>query len=288
MKLGLGTVQFGLSYGVANASGQVSLTEVKNILALAHTVGIRTLDTAIAYGNSEACLGQAGVEQFNIVSKLPPLPENVDVNEWVETQIQASLQRLNLKQLDALLLHRSLDIVESQGVVLQQALQHAVDRGWLKAVGISIYDPVELEQIIPIWKPDLIQSPLNIFDQRLIQSGWLQKLNELGIRVHTRSVFLQGLLLMPEENIPAYFQPWTKYLSAWHEWCNEKNIEPIAAAIAFLNGITEVENIIVGVDSEAQLQQIVESARVQIDTDWQHWAISDKALIEPSRWQLNK
>lgn len=288
MKLGLGTVQFGLSYGVANASGQVSLTEVKNILALAHTVGIRTLDTAIAYGNSEACLGQAGVEQFNIVSKLPPLPENVDVNEWVETQIQASLQRLNLKQLDALLLHRSLDIVESQGVVLQQALQHAVDRGWLKAVGISIYDPVELEQIIPIWKPDLIQSPLNIFDQRLIQSGWLQKLNELGIRVHTRSVFLQGLLLMPEENIPAYFQPWTKYLSAWHKWCNEKNIEPIAAAIAFLNGITEVENIIVGVDSEAQLQQIVESARVQIDTDWQHWAISDKALIEPSRWQLNK
>ncbi|WP_180163273.1 MULTISPECIES: aldo/keto reductase [unclassified Acinetobacter] len=288
MKLGLGTVQFGLSYGVANASGQVSLTEVKNILALAHTVGIRTLDTAIAYGNSEACLGQAGVEQFNIVSKLPPLPENVDVNEWVETQIQASLQRLNLKQLDALLLHRSLDIVESQGVVLQQALQHAVDRGWLKAVGISIYNPVELEQIIPIWKPDLIQSPLNIFDQRLIQSGWLQKLNELGIRVHTRSVFLQGLLLMPEENIPAYFQPWTKYLSAWHKWCNEKNIEPIAAAIAFLNGITEVENIIVGVDSEAQLQQIVESARVQIDTDWQHWAISDKALIEPSRWQLNK
>ena len=288
MKLALGTVQFGLNYGIANSSGQVDIEQVQQILNVAQKSGITTLDTAIAYGSSEQCLGQVGIDSFHIISKLPPLPENIEVQTWVETQIQSSLQRLNIKQLDGLLLHRALDIVGERGVELQQALQDAVEQGLTKAVGISIYDPSELDHILAVWKPDLIQSPLNVFDQRLIQSGWLKKLADLGVRIHTRSTFLQGLLLMPLENIPEYFLPWQEQLQTWHHWCVQQNINPLQAAFAFLNQISEVESIVVGVDTASQLQQILQDSKKQIDIDWQQWAISDKTLIEPSRWKINK
>lgn len=288
MKLALGTVQFGLNYGIANSSGQVDIEQVQQILNVARKSGITTLDTAIAYGNSEQCLGQVGIDSFHIISKLPPLPVNVEVQTWVETQIQSSLIRLNIKQLDGLLLHRALDIVGDSGAELQQALQDAVEQGWTKAVGISIYDPSELDQIVNVWKPDLIQSPLNVFDQRLIQSGWLNKLADLGVRIHTRSTFLQGLLLMPLENIPEYFLPWYEQLQNWHHWCIQQDINPLQAAFAFLNQISEVESVVVGVDTASQLQQILQDSKEHIDIDWQQWAILDKTLIEPSRWKIKK
>lgn len=288
MKLALGTVQFGLNYGVANASGQVGLEHIRNILEIAENAGITSLDTAIAYGDSEQSLGQVGVSSFQIISKLPPLPDLVDVQGWVEEQIQASLQRLNVKQLDGILLHRALDIVGEHGIQLRQALQRAVARGETKAIGISIYDPSELDQIMAVWKPDLIQSPLNIFDQRLIESGWLKKLAGLGVRIHIRSIFLQGLLLMRIEDIPEYFLPWQQQLQQWHTWCAEQNITPLHAIFAFLNQIQEIEHIVVGVDSALHLQQILQDSQKQIETDWRRWGVSDKRLIEPARWQVNK
>jgi len=288
MRLALGTVQFGLDYGIANASGQVDLAQVRQILVIAQNAGINTLDTAVAYGKSEQSLGQVGVDSFRIISKLPPLPRSVEAQTWVESQIQASLQRLNVKKLDGLLLHRALDIVGERGLELQEALKFAVEQGWVNSTGLSIYDPTELDHIIPVWKPGLIQTPLNVFDQRLIQSGWLKKLTELNVRIHTRSTFLQGLLLMPIESIPEYFYPWQKHLEAWHLWCKEQAMTPLQAAFAFLNQIQEIEHIVVGVDSAAHLSQILQHAQQQINTDWQRWMISDKKLIEPSRWQVAK
>lgn len=288
MKLALGTVQFGLNYGVANHSGQVALSQVQEILALAKCAGITTLDTAIAYGDSEQILGLVGMDSFSIISKLPPLPENVAVQPWVEAQIKSSLQRLNVKKLNGLLLHRALDVVGERGLELQHALQFSVDQGWIDATGISIYDPTELDQIIPVWRPALIQTPLNVFDQRLIQSGWLKKLTDLNIRIHTRSTFLQGLLLMSVKDIPEYFFPWKKHLDAWHIWCNKQSVTPLQAAFAFLNQIHDIENVVVGVDSALHLSQILKNVQEQIDTDWQQWAISDKNLIDPSRWEVTK
>lgn len=288
MKLALGTVQFGLDYGIANNSGKVNVTQVKEILAIAKAAGIGTLDTAIAYGNSEEALGQVGVDTFNIISKLPPLPNDVVVQDWIESQILFSLKRLNLKKLDGLLLHRALDIIGSRGIELQYAFQLAKEKGWVTSVGISIYDPIELDYILPVWKPDLIQSPLNVFDQRLIQSGWMKKLADLDVRIHTRSTFLQGLLLMSVENIPDYFLPWKKHLEDWHSWCNKQKITSLQASFAFLNQIPEIENIIVGVDSALHLEQILQNSQRKIDTDWERWVISEKNLIEPSRWTINK
>ena len=112
MKLVLGTVQFGLPYGIANQVGQVSLAEGTSILQLATACGIDTLDTAIAYGESEQRLGQIGVKGWQIVSKLPPIPDGTaQPIRWVETEVASSLQNLNVSSLYGLLLHRPLQLL---------------------------------------------------------------------------------------------------------------------------------------------------------------------------------
>ena len=139
-RLALGTVQFGLPYGIANQAGQVSRTEANAMLQLALANGIDTLDTAIAYGDSETCLGEVGSQGFRVVTKLPALPDNcADIGDWVQQQVNASLSRLGVVEVYGLLLHRSEQLLGSNGVELYQALQALKDNGQVQKVGVSIY-----------------------------------------------------------------------------------------------------------------------------------------------------
>ena len=172
--LALGTVQFGLPYGIANQIGQVNHLEANRIIELARSNKIDTLDTAIAYGQSEVCLGQIGVSDFKVVTKLPALPEDVtDVGLWVREQMQASLQRLNMTGVYGLLLHRSQQLIDSKRKVLVQALEQLKEDGIVQKIGVSIYDHSELTNIINYFPIDLVQSPYNLIDQSLQTSGWL-------------------------------------------------------------------------------------------------------------------
>ena len=174
MKLALGTAQFGLNYGIANKHGQTPLHEVKAILQTARNSGIAVLDTAALYGTSEQVLGKAGVELFQIVTKLPPIPENIDnVSEWAQETVKESLRNLKRYSVYAVLLHRPLQLMEKSGPELFDALQSLRAEGWFSKIGLSVYAPSELEQILPYYTVDLVQAPLNVIDQRLISSGWL-------------------------------------------------------------------------------------------------------------------
>ena len=192
-RLALGTAQFGLSYGVANQQGQVSIDQVAEILRVASAVGVDTLDTAIAYGESEQVLGQVGVSSFKIISKLQALSdESLDLQKQVIDSVESSLERLRITQLYGLLLHRPGQLLSNQGVTLYQALQDLKNKGLVKKIGISIYSPTELEALCRSFEFDLIQAPFNIFDRRLERQGWLDKLKKKGVEVHSRSVFSTG------------------------------------------------------------------------------------------------
>ena len=201
MKLALGTAQFGLDYGVSNASGQVEVSEVKDILREADGHNIDTLDTAMVYGISESVLGRVGVNQFNIVTKLPPIPKDVrNIDLWVNTHINSSLRKMRIERVSGLLLHRSADLFETPKRKLIDSLCKLKDDGVINKIGVSIYNPDELDDIEKHGiKIDIVQAPFNILDRRLESSGWLGKLHLAGIEVHTRSVFLQGLLLQKEK-----------------------------------------------------------------------------------------
>jgi aryl-alcohol dehydrogenase-like predicted oxidoreductase len=286
-RLALGTVQFGLPYGIANQRGQVSREDAKEIIALARLSGIDTIDTAIAYGESEGCLGDVGLDGFKVITKLPAIPENVvDVASWVRGQMQTSLQRLNVTSVYALLLHRSEQLLDPKGKALYQILEQLKAEGVVQKIGVSIYTPLELDGLMDVCAIDLVQAPFNLIDQRLQLSGWLQKLHDSGVEVHTRSAFLQGLLLMPTTAIPEKFKHWRPLFDTWHSWLHDNNTSAARACIEFVQSHPQIAKIVVGVESMDQLKQVIQAAKKSTNTSSPNINCSDEHLINPSNWNL--
>ena len=286
MKLALGTVQFGLKYGVANEAGQVKGAEVDQILIQARKNGINILDTAIAYGTSEEILGKVGVDGFQVVTKLSSLPDNLNnVASWVTEQVRESLARLGQKKLYGLLLHRSRDLFGSKGAQLIRALADLKNSGVVQKIGISIYSPDELEVFCNKIKIDLVQAPLNVADRRMETSGWLDRLKDDGVEVHTRSAFLQGLLLMERSKIPQKFSRWACLWDQWHEKLQDSGASPLEACLAYPLSLEQVDQVIVGVDSASQLSEILQAANnVNEGPDTSFMRSTDLDLINPSNW----
>jgi aryl-alcohol dehydrogenase-like predicted oxidoreductase len=284
-RLALGTVQFGLSYGIANQDGQVSQSAAKAMLQLATAHGIDVLDTAIAYGDSETCLGEAGTQGFKLVTKLPSVPTGcVDVRGWVQKQVDASLARLGVGAVYGLLLHRSEQLLGAEGKALYQTLQSLKEAGVVQKVGVSIYAPSELEALTPHYRFDLVQAPFNLVDRRLHTTGWLQRLKDENVEIHTRSAFLQGLLLMPYETIPPKFAPWVELWFKWHEWLSIHNISAVQASLAFPLSFPEVDRVVVGADSVSQLEQIISAASSAVLDNLPDLHCDTENLINPACW----
>lgn len=288
MKLALGTVQFGLEYGVANRSGKVSDAQLDRILDTARESGIDTLDTAIAYGDSETRLGRAGIADFKVVSKVPPVGNDiVDVSGWVESQTVASLSRLGIDQLDGLLLHRASDMTGARGADVIVALESVRESGLVKDVGVSVYGPEELDALpdVPL---GLVQTPFNAIDRRIAQTGWLGRLEGAGTRVHARSVFLQGLLLMEDQARSAYFDEWSAVWETWADWLRSAGLSRLQGALAMVSQVHQIERLVVGVDSAEQLAEIVgaldSAGSVAKLPDF---SVQEPRLINPSLWRLS-
>jgi hypothetical protein len=285
-RLAIGTAQFGTSYGIANDNGQVPRAEVASILSYALAQGVDSLDTAIGYGDSEAILGEIGVGQFNVVTKLPPMPADVvDIKRWVGDQVSDCLARLKQESLYGLLLHRSHDLQDAAGSVLADELSALKKQGRVEKIGVSIYNPSELESVVKVLDLDLIQAPLNLVDRRLVTSGWLDRLKQLNVEVHTRSAFLQGLLLMSREHIPEKFERWAGLWDSWADALQETGVSPLSGCLAYPLSLPQVDRVVVGVDSLAQLEELVRAAKQPlIESHFDFMTVDDEKLINPSRW----
>ena len=285
-KLALGTVQFGINYGIGNNSGQVRPSEVSKILGLANSSAIQTLDTAIAYGESEAVLGKQDLSDFSLITKLPAVPiDTSDVVSWANHQLQCSLQRLNIKAVDGLLLHRPAQLLEKFGGALYRQLENFKQQGLVKRIGISIYEPEELDLLCEYFHFDLIQAPFNIIDNRLYETGWLKRLSDMGTAVHVRSVFMQGLLLMSELQRSKKFSRWDGLWKEWDQWLKETQQTPLQACLRHALAVPEIEKVVVGVDSVTQLQQIIEASKGGYQPAPPGLSMTDKDLLNPSHWK---
>lgn len=284
-RLALGTVQFGLPYGVANRVGQVSRADAAAILAAARASGLDMLDTAIAYGESEACLGVLGVNHWRVISKLPTLPDDCpDITGWVKMQLDGSLRRLGVDRLYGLLLHNPLQLLGPAGRELAMALVKARENRQVERIGVSIYSPDDLVATYKVLPIDLVQAPLNLVDRRLVDSGWLSRLADDGVEVHTRSCFLQGLLLMPK--VTAHFAPWQALWARWQQWLAAHPGQAAAACLAYPLSYPEVARVVVGVDSLAQLTELLAAENTPVVGDIPDLRSNDELLMNPSKWYL--
>lgn len=285
-RIALGTAQFGLPYGITNRAGQIAPADVGPILEYAHSAGVDTIDTAIAYGDSEKNLGAAGVRGWRVISKLPAMPATCrNADAWVQQCIRGSLERLAVSQLYAVLLHKPRELLKEYGSALHEGMLSLKRQGVVQKIGFSIYAPDDLDALWPQFQPDLVQAPLNVFDRRIAESGWLRRLHDSGTEVHTRSAFLQGLLLMEAADFPENFSRWQHLWDAWQRWLENRQLSPLEACLGFVLSYAEIDRVIVGIDSLMQLRQILAHSMRAVGDVPGALSCIDVALVDPSKWQ---
>ena len=287
MKLAIGTVQFGLDYGISNTAGRTTIEEAGRILDRARRAGIDTLDTAAAYGDSEQVLGRIGLTGWNVVTKVPPLPDDAeDGKEWVLRHVRQSLGQLRVERLDGLLLHSAADLLKAQGGNIAAGLREVKSEGLVGKVGYSIYSPQPLAELIEVMPPDLVQAPFNVLDQRLAKSGWLGRLAEAGTEVHVRSVFMQGLLLMGREKRPPAFDKWHELWQRWDAAVGGRDGAALALCLGFVKAQPGIFRVIVGVENQGHLEQLLAIWEKAESFDATGLSCDDPQLVEPSNWKL--
>lgn len=286
-RLCIGTAQFGRKYGINNTLGAVEIKTAKEILKHARAKGVSFLDTAISYECSESTLGEAGVASWSVVTKLPKLPQNIsNIDDWVASQVTTSLRNLKLPSIYGLLLHHPYDLLGVNGGVLYRAIERLKDVGLVSKIGISIYDPAEILSIFSKYKFDLLQAPLNIFDRRILSTGWAARLKDVGIEIHARSIFLQGLLLMKPENRPSYFNQWKVDFLRYENWLVDNNISALSSCVKFALSQGEIDKVIVGVESTGQLREIFNCIDDKPINSFIEVPDIDVGLVNPAVWKL--
>lgn len=292
MKLGLGTAQFGLNYGISNSSGRTMEREVRKILELAVHNGISVIDTAAAYGDAESVLGVClpMTADIRVVTKTIPLrdrPSKTEAVRWIRDGFARSLERLKLGSVDTLLVHHADDLLEASGDGVYAELVKLKQEGHVRRIGFSAYNGSQIDLALDRYDVDLVQLPINVFDQRLLEGGQLQRLRSRGVEVHVRSIFLQGLLLMDPSALPIYFDPLRSRLTAWRECLASRGLTVAQGALAFARSLN-VDVIIVGVESAVQLEGNLAdfgAARAG-DLDFLPYAVNDERFVNPSLWRF--
>jgi len=302
MKIALGTAQFGLNYGISNQQGKVNTLEVANILEQAQSLGIDTLDCAGAYGDSEEVLGKLGAsKRFNLISKIPALSiEQNTITQFFEQ----SLNNLKSDSLDTMLFHQANNLIDHPDKLqLFSQLAQLKKQKLIKNIGVSVYSPEQLKIIAQRFPIDIAQVPINVFDQRFLFPNVIQLCCDKKIKLHGRSIFLQGLLFIEEEKLSPYFEPYKNKLKAFNALAKHLSCTKLTLALAIALLAKRLtyktckeeessycfEKLVIGVCSTKQLIEVV-NAYEQVNqlriTNEELYSLADTRLgfINPSQW----
>lgn len=257
-KLVVGGVQFGYTYGIANRVGQPSYESVLEIVERAFSRGGNALDTAAMYGESEVLLGRVldelGLkEKAFVTTKVHAVKGYAgnaprEVLEFVRDSVAASLKALGLDSVPLCLLHRAEDLF-----CLDELLRLR-EEGLIRHAGISVYSPAAALAAISTPGVDAIQCPVSLFDQRFQREGVLAQAREKGIAIFARSIYLQGLMALGEEEIPGGLEPIKPLRKALEVTAASLDISLMELALRFVNSLEEVTGLVVGMESVEQLE----------------------------------
>ena len=284
-KIILGTAQIGSSYGLNNET-IFNFPEKENIIHQAFKIGIRTIDTAIAYEKSEEVLGRIGIKNWNIITKIPTFKNNKsEMRVWVKQEIDSSMHRLRINKLEAVLFHNSDQVSEPDKKDIYLEVKKIQDEGLINKIGFSIYNIEQADFLIDNFDFQILQIPYNIFDRRFEDVAFLKKCKDKNIEIHVRSIFLQGLLLMNINKIPIKFKKWNILFQKWHSFLDENKINALDACLASVLYNYNFNKIIIGIDNINQLEEI--SLSIQNLKNFkipEYLSSNDLNLINPQNW----
>ena len=290
MKLGLGTAQFGMNYGITNTTGRPDDIAIENILCKAQRAGIELLDTANAYGVSEESLGRVllGEHSFKIVTKTLPLGKCFSDSDLqrLKAGIELSFERLKRNHIYALMVHHAEELLQPNGEQIFDVLKDLKQKKCIDKIGISVYSLEILEQVIQNYSIDLIQIPANILDQRIVNSVLIQQLKQDGVEIHVRSAFLQGSLLADPSCLPKQFNLVSNQLAHLEKISKQTGLSKMSLALGFLKQLPEIDKIIIGVQSSQQFDECLMAFHAEIaeEIDYKMFESNELSVIDPSLW----
>lgn len=286
MRFSIGTAQFGFNYGITNLNGKVKINQISKIIKFCNQNKINSLDTAIGYGNSEKILGKFSLKNFLITTKLPEIPklEKKNPDKWIRNQVINSCKRLKVKKIFCLLLHKPDQLRGALGNKIMESVKKLKKNGYLVNFGVSVYSVKELNKIILKFKIDLVNLPLSIINRDFLKKNYLIFLKKKKIKIHVRSIFLQGILLN-YKNLKDTKLNKNNFFVRWDKWLNVNKISPLQACLAFVKQIKEIDKIIVGIDNFEQLKEIFTTYRLIKKISVPKFVIS-RDLKDPSKWIL--
>ena len=287
-KISIGTTSFGMKYGINNNQRITSKEEVKKIIRLSKLYGINSFDTAPNYGLSEKILGNVCNANEKIYTKTLQIYKkkitDEDINNINDT-FMSSLNHLKRKQVDSLLVHKPDNLIGPGGERLYNWLINLKENKLINKIGISVSHRKELDKIIKKFKVDVVQLPMNILDQRFISSGHISHLSSSNIEVHTRSIFLQGLLLSNYKTLPKHLEKFKDKLKEINILAKERDISVLQLLTNFCFQNIDVDKFIFGVSSENQLKQIIKSINLEkLHDNFLKYSNYNKNLIIPANW----
>ncbi len=282
MKIALGTVQFGIDYGISNINGVPNNDDLKSIFNIAKNSNISILDTANAYGNSEERLGEFSNNEFQIVTKFSKVNSEKELLE----QLNNSLKKLKVDKIYGYLAHNADILIENPN--FWNVLQEVKTENKIQKIGFSLYYPEQLHKLLELnCIPDLIQLPYSILDRKFEDS--LSILKHLGTEIHVRSVFLQGLYFMNPNNLPKNLLSFKSTLEEFNSICVEKKVSIAATALNFVISNPNIDIVVIGVENANQLQ-----SNINMISEWEtnedlfskikSIKIQEENLLNPANW----
>ena len=278
-KIAIGGVQFGLAYGVNNNQGKVSPEEVNNIINFSREAGIRTLDTARGYGNSETVLGDADLKGWKIVSKFSARSGSELVNEF-----NVSLHELKLKNIYAYLAHNPEILLGDPS--LWDKLKELKELRLIEKIGFSLYYPSQLEKLLDLgYLPDLIQVQYNFLDRRF--ESYFDSLKSAGIEIHTRSCFLQGLFF--SNSFSDFFAPLENFMTELRHFYPDKQ-QRASALLGFCLSNPFINRVVIGVQSLQELKTNLKDLSLAAHEELINITLPDidEELLLPFNWPQRK
>lgn len=284
-KIGLGTIQFGLDYGISNEAGKPKLEEVQQILEIASQEGLDVLDTASGYGESEQILGKylksIPPKSFKIITKFKYCRTEVELLE----QFSKSLDRLNVGQVYGLMAHRPLELVEFPE--LWKGLQGLKSSGLVEKVGYSLNTLQEFEQLQELHEktgyPDIVQVPFNYFDGRFVEI--MKKLKSKGCEIHSRSAFLQGLFFMSTDKLSTHFDVVKSEIKRLQD---EFGSELSGVLLSYVLEKEYIDRVIIGVQNAEQLNQNIAAVKRSLTNKIELLDCKQtfsEEIVVPSNWK---
>ena len=260
-QLVLGTVQLGLTYGIANRSGKPDYTRALSIINEAWKNGIREFDTAQGYGDSEDTLGRAihdlGIgNEIRIISKFDPRTDHLR-GDLLSDSLERSLQRLGVASLHGMLLHRE-ELLSLWDRGLSRKLLEFVESGKVRKLGISVYTPAAAARALNSEGIDIVQLPTNVLDRRFENAGIFELAREKNKMVYIRSIFLQGLLLLSADEVPDHLSEACTFLAELTRISEEYGLAPKDIAVGYIKKTMPHACVIFGAETQ---NQVIENIR---------------------------